>query len=89
MKQEELLNVIVKNIRHFRIDRNLSQLELEHLAGLGENSLTNIENHKMKDLNLSTLNKIANALEVKITEFFVTRKQYNNKIRVDAKEKKK
>lgn len=87
MKQEELLNVIVKNIRHFRIERNLSQLELEHLAGLGENSLTNIENHKMKDLNLSTLNKIANALEIKITEFFITRNKYNNKFRVDAKEK--
>ncbi len=87
MKQEELLNVIVKNIRHFRIERKLSQLELEHLAGLGENSLTNIENHKMKDLNLSTLNKIANALEIKITEFFIKRSKYNNKFRVDAKEK--
>lgn len=89
MKQKDLMEVIVKNIRHFRIEKNLSQLEVEHIAGLGENSLTNIEMCKTGDINISTLNKISKALEVNIKEFFIKRRSYQNKKRIDERKKKR
>ena len=79
MEQEDLMEVIAKNVRHFRIENSLSQLELEHIAGLGENSLTNIEMHKTSDMNISTLNKISKALGVNIKEFFILMKEKENR----------
>ncbi len=88
MEQEDLMEVIAKNVRHFRIENSLSQLELEHIAGLGENSLTNIEMHKTSDMNISTLNKISKALGVNIKEFFIKRSSYQNKNRIDERKRK-
>lgn len=67
---EELYQTIRNNIRKFRQDARLTQQELADKAKISISYLTKIEAESCnKSLSISTLNQIANALGIEITEF--------------------
>lgn len=81
---QENLEIIGNNIKHFRILKNISQQKLELEANLVNNYITNIECFK-KDIKISTLIKIANALDIELIELFKKRDNYLSKKRIDQK----
>jgi transcriptional regulator with XRE-family HTH domain len=69
------IKTIVKNIRRIRENKNLSQAEVAKKAGISRIAYSNIETGRAKDLRTSTLINIANALDVKLVDFFA--KEHN------------
>lgn len=84
--EKEVLQLIGKNIRHFRTLKGFSQQELEFNAKINNNYLTDIEKGS-RDIKISTLCKIANALNVDIYELLIKRDNYESKKRIDNKVK--
>lgn len=84
--EKEILQLIGKNIRHFRTLKGFSQQELEFNAKINNNYLTDIEKGS-RDIKISTLCKIANALNVDIYELLTKRDNYESKKRIDNKVK--
>ena len=84
--EKEILQLIGKNIRHFRTLKGFSQQELEFNAKINNNCLTDIEKGS-RDIKISTLCKIANALNVDIYELLTKRDNYESKKRIDNKVK--
>ena len=82
--EKEVLQLIGKNIRHFRTLKGFSQQELEFNAKINNNYLTDIEKGS-RDIKISTLCKIANALNVDIYELLIKRDNYESKKRIDIK----
>lgn len=80
----DVSKIVGKNIKHFRTINNLSQQQLELEAGINTNYITNIE-LATKDIKLSTLCKISEALDIDISELFVEREIYESKKRIDKK----
>lgn len=67
---EELYSTISNNIKRFRQTAGLTQQELADKATISISYLTKIEAESCsKSLSISTLNQIANALNIEITEF--------------------
>lgn len=67
---EELYRTISNNIKQFRQTAGLTQQELADKATISISYLTKIEAKSCnKSLSISTLNQIANALNIEITEF--------------------
>lgn len=67
---EELYRTISNNIKRFRQTAGLTQQELADKATISISYLTKIEAESCnKSLLISTLNQIANALNIEITEF--------------------
>lgn len=72
-------------IRHLRKGKGLSIEELAHLAGVHPNYLSEAERGK-KNFSLTTLEKLAKALETPVSELFSGKKKnYPVKIRKDSK----
>lgn len=74
VEKEEIKNfykLISKNVKKYRMDKNMSQLELSLTIGQKGNAFYNYaENNKYdKHFNLEHLYKIAKALEVDICDF--------------------
>ncbi|GGE37830.1 helix-turn-helix domain-containing protein [Streptococcus himalayensis] len=65
----KLQEYISKRIRLLRIQKGITQMELEEKAGLGYNYIYKLEN-KPNNITLSTLSKVMEALEIDITTFF-------------------
>ena len=67
---EELYRTISNNLKQFRQTAGLTQQELADKATISISYLTKIEAESCnKSLSISTLNQIANALNIEITEF--------------------
>ena len=67
----ELYNVIGKNIKHYREQSNLTQMQLAERSQISISYLSKIEASGCnKSLSISVLNQIANILNVKIENFF-------------------
>ena len=67
---EELYRTISNNIKQFRQTAGLTQQELADKATISISYLTKIEAESCnKSFSISTLNQIANALNIEITEF--------------------
>jgi len=58
-----------KNVRKIRKEKGLSILDLKNLTGLSKSTISDLENDKSSPT-IETLQKIANALNVDIKEFF-------------------
>jgi len=69
MTEQELKDLIAKNIRFFRFHRQISQAKLAEAADISITSLSNIErgNHYPKAI---TLCNLAHALKVQVWELF-------------------
>lgn len=73
----ELYHVIGSNIKHYREQANLTQVQLAEHAKISISYLSKIEAVGCnKSLSISVLNQIANVLGVEIIEFF---KEVRNK----------
>ena len=60
--------MLAENIRKLRIKKGLSQEKLARLADISNNTLIKIEIGMAKEPTITTVTKIANALEVSIDE---------------------
>ena len=64
-------NIIRKNIKKYRIEKEFTQQSLAEAADLSVDYISEIESHKKnKGFSIATLGKIADALEVDIRRFF-------------------
>jgi transcriptional regulator with XRE-family HTH domain len=68
MSRSNSKNTIAKNIKRFRQEKGISQDRLSKLADLSLNTIVNIESGGNPNPTIETLNKIANALDVKVDE---------------------
>ncbi len=68
---KDLYRVIGANIKHYREQRKLTQIQLADQTGISISYLSKIEATRCdKSLSISVLNQIANVLDVEINEFF-------------------
>lgn len=68
---EDIMIKIVKNIRRYRIEKNLTQEELAFYTDLSNDFIRRIESEKGKrGVSLKTLYKISVVLETPINKFF-------------------
>ena len=71
----DLYRVIGTNIKHYREQAKLTQVQLAEQTQISISYLSKIEASGCnKSLSLSVLNQIANELDVEITEFFKEKK---------------
>ena len=67
----ELYRVIGTNIKHYRQQAKLTQIQLAEMAQISISYLSKIEAAGCdKSLSISVLNQIANILNIEINEFF-------------------
>lgn len=67
----ELYHTICINIKHYREQAKLTQVQLAERAQISISYLSKIESSKCnKSMSISVLNQIANALGIEIIEFF-------------------
>jgi transcriptional regulator with XRE-family HTH domain len=68
---EYYYNVVRKNIKKYRNEKNLTQEELADMAGISRCYMTDIENEKRKKHpSVEKLTYIADALDINIMELF-------------------
>lgn len=71
LTDERLYKTISNNIKQYRHSAGLTQQELADKSKISLSYITKIEAASCnKSLSISTLNQIANALNIEITEFF-------------------
>ena len=69
---EYYYTIIRRNIRKFRLEKNLTQQDLADMTELSREYICDIENESRgKHLTISVLGRIAEALEIDIRNFFV------------------
>jgi len=69
---EYYYTVARKNIRKYRLERNLTQQNLADLAGLSRDYICDIENEsRKKHPTVAVLGRIAEALDVTLSDIFV------------------
>ena len=67
----DLYRVISSNIKHYREQTKLTQVQLAERADISVSYLSKIEATGCdKSLSISVLNQIANVLDIEISEFF-------------------
>lgn len=70
-KDTDLYRVIGSNIKHYREQAHMTQVQLADAARISISYLSKIEaTNCNKSLSISVLNQIANVLDIEITEFF-------------------
>jgi transcriptional regulator with XRE-family HTH domain len=74
----KLCTILGTNIRKLRAERELSQEELAHRAGIDRSYLSEVENGH-KSVGVVVLDDIAAALEVEITDLFKGYKRPKNR----------
>ena len=68
---EYYYTIIRKNIKKYRIEKNLTQQELADMTELSREYICDIENEKRnKHLTIAVLGRISEALQIDITAFF-------------------
>ena len=68
---EYYYSIIRKNIRHFRLEQNLTQQDIADMTELSREYICDIENeHRKKHLTIAVLGRIAESLNVDIEDFF-------------------
>lgn len=68
-KMTDIKKIFGKNVRTYRETRGFSQEKLAHLCGLHRTYIGSIERGE-RNISLGNIQKIANALQVKIIDLF-------------------
>jgi transcriptional regulator with XRE-family HTH domain len=58
-----------KRLRHLRVEKGITQLDLEIQSGISRTEISRIENG-LKNIEFFTVVKLAEALEVNLRDFF-------------------
>ena len=67
---EHYYSIIRENVKHYRVKQNLTQQDLADMTEMSREYICDIENkNRNKHLTISVLGRIAEALDVDITEF--------------------
>ena len=70
---EYYYKIVRKNIKRFRLAKNLTQQDLADMTELSREYICDIENeNRNKHLTIAVLGRIAEAMNVHIVNFFVT-----------------
>ncbi len=69
--------MIGENLRKIRESKSLGVNQLSRMSGINASYISNLENNKRKNPSIETLQKIADALEVSVDDFF--KDDINNK----------
>ena len=77
IKGVSIIAIFSSNLRRLRKDANLTQVNLAEKADLAPNFINDIENGK-KWVSAESLGKLASALEVEPSQFFVSSPKWNN-----------
>ena len=72
-----IIAIFSSNLRRLRKDANLTQVGLAEKADLAPNFINDIENGK-KWVSAETLGKLASALEVEPSQFFISSPKWSN-----------
>lgn len=68
---EYYYSIIRKNIKRFRLEKNLTQQDLADMTELSREYICDIENERRnKHLTISVLGRIAESLKIDIRDFF-------------------
>ena len=68
---EYYYSIIRKNVKKFRLEKNLTQQDLADMTEMSREYICDIENEsRNKHLTISVLGRIAEALNIDIVEFF-------------------
>ena len=62
---------MVLNIKRVREEKGMTQEQLAEKANVNRSLLNQLETGKLKNTSINTLQKIADTLNCKITEFFI------------------
>lgn len=79
MNKDELLLIVGRNLRKYRIEDNLTQEQLAEKAGISTPFYANLERGK-KSMSILTLKKLASALQVSV-DCLLNENNSNNRIR--------
>ena len=75
---EYYYKIIRKNIRYFRLKKNLTQQQLADMIDMSRDYICDIENEsRNKHLTIAVLGRIADAMNVHIVNFFITDEENN------------
>ena len=69
-KQNDIYNVIGKNIKKYRKQKEISQKELAEKLLLSDNFIAKLESVTRQTLSIDTLYEISKELDVDISKFF-------------------
>ena len=73
---EHYYKIIRKNIRKYRLNQSLTQQDLADMTDLSREYICDIENEsRNKHLTISVLGRIAESLNIDITNFFIENKK--------------
>lgn len=82
---EYYYKIIRKNIKRFRLERNLTQQDLADMTDLSREYICDIENEsRNKHLTIAVLGRIADAMNVHIVNFFIIDKKRKNRKEVNT-----
>ncbi len=71
---EQLYSTIGVNIKYFRKRAGMTQYELSKKSGVSLSYISKLESQKcFKSISISTLNSIANVLDIRLIRFFEKR----------------
>lgn len=69
---EYYYSIIRKNIRKYRLEKNLTQQDLADMTDISREYICDVENERRnKHITISLLGRISEALNVEITKFFI------------------
>ena len=69
---EHYYEIVRKNIKKYSLEKKYSQQNLADVAGITRQYITDIENrNRNKHVTIAILGRIADALQVDITKFFI------------------
>ncbi|MCB0414727.1 MAG: helix-turn-helix transcriptional regulator [Bdellovibrionales bacterium] len=68
---QSTLKTVGSNIREIRLEKQISQAELAQKANISSTTLNEIESRQHRDIRLSTLDAIAEVLDISIVELFI------------------
>jgi len=69
--KEDIYNVIGKNIRKYRLERNLTQRELAEKLLLSDSFIAKLESITHQTISIDTLEQFAHVLNKDIRDFFI------------------
>lgn len=66
-------NTFGKNLKYYRVMKGMTQKELAALCNISAYKISNYETGKTEPNNMETIKKLAEVLDIKVSNFFKTK----------------